>query len=76
MAVLNFSKSFSDYANPGFVHVNDSSLIMTMTVPHDIFMADHLIEAHIPIVSLSSAVCPLLCSVLGGWDTISCSNVC
>ena len=65
--MINFSKSFSDYANPGFVHVNDSSMIMAMTVPHDIVMADHLIEAQIPIVSLSLfAVCPLLCSAPGG----------
>ena len=50
--MINFSKSFSDYANPGFVHVNNSSMIVAMTVPHDIVMADHFIEAQIPIVSL------------------------
>ena len=53
VAVLNFSKSFSDYTNPGFVHVDDSDMTLAMTVPHDIVMTDNLIEAHIPIVSVS-----------------------
>ena len=53
VAVLNFSKSFSDYTNPGFVHVDGSGMTLAMTVPHDIVMTDNLIEAHIPIVSVS-----------------------
>ena len=44
VALLNFSKSYSDYANPAFVRVNDSSMTVAMTTPHDIILTDCQIQ--------------------------------
>jgi hypothetical protein len=44
VAVLNFSSSYSDYENPVQFNVINSSLLVSMTAPHDIVMTDLIIE--------------------------------
>ena len=46
VAVLNFSKTYSDYENPARENINNS-LILSITVPHDILMTEHVIETHV-----------------------------
>ena len=47
VAVINFSKTYSDYENPVCVNVNNSSLVVGMTTPHDIIMTDRIIETQV-----------------------------
>ena len=47
VAVINFSQTYSDYENPARVNVNNSSNILSMTVPHDIIMTDRLVETKV-----------------------------
>ena len=45
VAVINFSKSYADYENP--VHVNVSnSFLVSMTAPHDIVMANYVVQTN------------------------------
>ena len=46
VAVLNFSKAYSDYENPACVNINNA-LVVSMTVPHDILMTENVIETHV-----------------------------
>ena len=47
VAVINFSKSYANYENPACVSVNNSSLVVGMTTPHDIIMTDRVIETQV-----------------------------
>ena len=47
VAVINFSKNYSDYEKPACVNVNNSSLVLSMTVPHDIIMTDSEIKTEV-----------------------------
>lgn len=53
VAVINFSKSYANYENPVCVSVNNSSLVVGMTTPHDIIMTDHVIETQVVSIILS-----------------------
>ena len=43
VGIINFSKSFTDYENPVRVNVL-SSEIVSITAPHDIVLADRMVE--------------------------------
>jgi hypothetical protein len=47
VAVINFSEAYSNYQNPVSVGVNNSSLVVGMTTPHDIIMTDRVIETQV-----------------------------
>ena len=52
VAVINFSKAYSNYHSPVSVSVNNSSLVVGMTTPHDIIMTDRVIETQVVSIAM------------------------
>ena len=57
--MLNFSKAYTDYENPACVNTNNA-LVVSMTVPHNILMTEHMIETHVVRQDCITKLCTAL----------------